>query len=110
MKKTTDNSIYKILLNNNRVNNYTKLLLILKSYDYYEDYYIPNRKLMNVLKINKNRIIVLLKQIEKDKMIKLFYKGKKRYFVFIADVSKDEKEEEKPIDLYDYNWLDGDED
>ena len=61
MKKDKVN-IIKILLKNQRVNNYTKLLIKLKQLDFYEEYYIPNRKLMNMLNIHKKNLIVLLHQ------------------------------------------------
>ena len=98
--------IIKILLNNSRVNNYTKLLLKLSVLDYLEDYYIPNKKLMNQLKIHKKNLIVLLHQLEEDKVIKIFYKNKKRYFTFIADMFNNEEEtEERQNNIFDYNWL-----
>lgn len=107
MKK---DNIIKILLNNKRVNNYTKLMLILNTLDYFEDYYIPNKKLMNMLNINKNRTIVILHQLEEDEIIKIFYKKRKRYFTFIAKVEKKEnKSNQNNNDFFDYNWLDDEE-
>ena len=70
MKKDKVN-IIKILLKNQRVNNYTKLLIKLKQLDFYEDYYIPNRKLMNQLGLTKKWIIILLHQLEEDRIIKV---------------------------------------
>ena len=93
-----------------RVNNYTKLLIILNTLNFYEDYYIPNKKLMNMLGINKNRVIVLIKQLENDNVIKIFYKGRKKYFTFIANSCKEEKEEIKRKDIFDYDWLNDEED
>lgn len=101
--------ITKILLNSKRVNNYTKLMIVLSRLNYFEDYYIPNSKLMKMLGINKKRVIVLLKQLEEDKIIAIFYRGRKRFFTFIK--SGEEKEnifEEKP-ELYDYDWLNDEE-
>lgn len=100
-------NIYKILQKDKNVNNYTKLLLYLNIIDYYGDNYIPNRKLMNSLKVNKNRTIVLLHQLEKNKVITLFYKGRKRYFTFIAN---EDIKDDQPVIIEkendDYNWLD----
>lgn len=108
MKKNKTN-ITKILLNNNRVNNYTKLLIKLQQLDYFEDYYIPNAKLMKMLGIHKKNLIVLLKQLKEDRIIAIFYKGRKKYFTFIADTEDKEAEfiEEKS-ELYDYDWLEED--
>lgn len=103
MKKDNRN-IIKILLNNEKVNNYTKLMVILNTLDHYEDYYIPNKKLMNMLSINKKSVIRLLHQLECDKVIKVFYKGRKRYFTFIATSDSDENKKYNN-NLDDYNWL-----
>ena len=110
MKKDKGN-LFKILLKNKRVNNYTKLLILLNTLNFYEDYHIPNKKLMNMLKINKNRVIVLLHQLEEDRIIKVFYKNRKRYFTFIATDDSEEKIEERTNynELYDYNWLEDEE-
>ena len=107
MKK--DNNIIKILLNNKRVNNYTKLLIILNTLDFYKDYYIPNKKLMNMLGLTKYWVIQLLKQLNEDNVIKIFYKGRKRYFTFIDNSCKEEKEEIKKEDIFDYDWLNDEE-
>lgn len=101
-----DENIYKVLLANKRVNNYTKLLIILNNLNYYKDYYIPNKKLENKLKINKKRVICLLHQLQEDNIIKIGYKGKKRYFKF---VTKNEKEKKNHIKLFKYDWLNDDE-
>ena len=111
MKKQKSNSIYKILLQSKRVNTYTKILLLLNTLNYYEDYYIPNKKIMNILKINKNRVIVLLRQLEEDKMIHIFYKNRKKFFTFTGepkestvDVDKIKKSEEYQ-EVFSYDWL-----
>lgn len=115
MNKTNDKiKITKLLLENNRVNHYTKLMIILSSLNYYEDYYIPNRKLMNMLGIEKNRIRGLLHQLQEDKLIAIFYKGRKRYFTFLQTGNEKEKEEDKKeelpgSDLFDYDWLNDEE-
>ena len=103
MKKDNRN-IIKILLNNEKVNNYTKLMVILNTLDHYEDYYIPNKKLTNMLSISKNNVRLLLHQLEDDKIIKVFYQGRKRYFTFIATSDSDE-DKKYTNNLDDYNWL-----
>ena len=109
MEKNKRN-IIKILLKCKKVNNYTKLMIILNTLEYYEDYYIPNRKLMNMTNLTKKWVIVLLKQLEEDNIIKVFYKGRKRYFTFIARTDDEKSEEIKSNieNLYDYNWLEDD--
>lgn len=103
MYKKQNVNIIELILNSKRVNNYTKLMIYLNILNYYEDYYIPNKKIMNKLNINKKRSICLLKKLEEDRIISIFYKGRKRYFTFIA------KTEEKNIlnndPVVDYNWL-----
>ena len=98
------------MLKNDRVNNYTKLMIILNTLNFYEDYYIPNRKLMNMLNINKNRVIVLLKQLREDRVISIFYKGSKVYFTFKEneEESSSQLDHKKNNDVFDYNWLDED--
>lgn len=102
------NSIIKILKQSKYVNNYTKLLLLLNNLNYYGDYYIPNKKLQRMLNINKNRVIVLLHQAEAENIIRLIYRGKKRYFIFNNE--KNEEDVTKKPDLFDYNWLEDSED
>ena len=95
------NNIYRILLDNKRVNHYTKLLILLNTFAYYEDYYIPNKKLMRLLNTYKANVVDLLHQLEEDKLIKLIYTNKKkRYFRFIQKIEK----EDKP-DIFNYDWL-----
>lgn len=99
--------LLNILMKNKKVNSYTKMIILLTRLEYHKDYYIPNRKLMNILGINKNRVIVILHQLEEDKIIKISYKGRKRYFKFLNIAEEKEKKEEDviPVDLFDYNWL-----
>lgn len=94
------NNIFKTLLDSKHVNNYTKLLILLNNYDYFKEYYIPNRKIMNTLKINKNRTIILLHQLQEDKIIKLRYINRKRYFRFVEKFEEIEKPE-----VFNYDWL-----
>lgn len=103
-------NITKILLNNNRVNNYTKLLIRLQQLDYFEDYYIPNSKLMKMLNIHKKNLIVLLKQLEEDKIIAIYYRGRKRFFIFLkGSHEKENYDYEEKKELFDYDWLNDEE-
>lgn len=92
-------NLYRILLENKRVNHYTKLLIMLNTYNHFKDYYIPNKKLTRILKIENNRVRGLLKQLQDDNIIKLYYVGKKRYFKFNLE------EEKKTNDIFHYDWL-----
>lgn len=111
--KKNNRSITKILLNSKYVNNFTKLLLILNRLDYYEDYYIPNKKLLNLMKMNdKDNLNKLLKKIENENIIRILYKGRRRYFLFTDKdmIFSDELEKEyKKVELEDYNWLEDEE-
>ena len=102
-KKSNDFNLYELLLKNNNVNYYTKMIILLNTLNFYEDYYIPNKKLMKMLKIDKKNTIRILKQLEKDKIIYLIYKGRKRFFSFRINTKE---ENFNKVDLYDYNWLD----
>lgn len=102
-------NLNKLMLKNNRVNNYTKMIIILNTLYFYEDYYIPNRKLMNMLNINKNRVIVLLNQLREDKIISIFYKSRKRFFTFIENNEESNSQlDHAKNDVFDYNWLEED--
>lgn len=108
MKKDSIN-ITSLLLKSKRVNNYARLMIILSRLNYYDDNYIPNAKLMKMLGINKKRTICLLQQLKEDRIIDIFYKGRKRYFMFIADDKKNKEDIiEGKKELFDYDWLNGD--
>lgn len=96
--------IFDILMKDNNVNNYTKMLILLNRLNYYSDNYIPNKKLMKILKIDdKKSIRRLIDKLKKNKIIYVYYIGKKRYFKFINKKMNDDKMEY--TSLYDYNWL-----
>lgn len=110
--KKNNRSITKILLNSKYINNFTKLLLILNRLDYYEDYYIPNKKLENLLKIDRRKIREILHHLEEENIIRILYKGRRRYFLFTDKdmIFSDELEKEyKKVELEDYNWLEDEE-
>ena len=100
-----NSSIFKLLLLDNNVNLYTKVLLILNSLDYYGDTYIPNRKIYNILiKYNKNVSIRQIKRIinklEEEKIISIRYISYKRFFILHKNIIKtDDKSDNE------YNWL-----
>ena len=98
------NNILNTLMKNKKVNGYTKMIILLSRLDYHKDYYIPNKKLMNILKIHKKNIIIILHQLVNDNVIELSYKSRKRYFKFVNEEEKKEKNV-IPVELYDYNWL-----
>ena len=104
IKLKMKSNLYRILLENKRVNHYTKLLIMLNTYNHFKDYYIPNKKLTRILKIDKKNLIVLLHQLQDDNIIKLYYVGKKRYFKFNLE------EEKKNNDIFHYDWLNDDDD
>ena len=110
--KKNNRSITKILLNSKYVNNFTKLLLILNRLDYYEDYYIPNKKLENLMKIDRRKIRDILHHLEEENIIRILYKGRRRYFLFTDKdmaFSDELKKEAKKPELFDYNWLEDEE-
>lgn len=109
MKQKSNRKINKILLESKYVNNYTKLLLLLNSLDFYGDYYIPNRKLERMLNTDRRKIRDLLHQAEDEGLIRLVYRDRKRFFMFIDKNKKSEEEIIKKPILFDYNWLEDDE-
>ena len=95
-----NNNIFKSLLNDDNVNDYTKLYLILYQMNYYQRHYIPNKLISNRLNLKIPNCTRLLKRLEKNNIIKITYIGKKRYFKFINNI--------KTTDYEEYNWLDSD--
>ena len=91
------NNIFKRLLDDNNVNNYTKLYLILYQLNHYEKRYIPNKLISNRLKLDIRNSRRLLKVFEDKKIIKVYYIKSKRYFKFI--------ENNKKVDFEDFDWL-----
>ena len=96
-----ENNIFKFLMNDDSVNDYTKLYLILYQLNYYKRYYIPNKMISNRLKLSIRNARRLLKQFEDKGIIKITYIGKKRYFRFNKEVNHYD-------DFNDFDWL-GDE-
>lgn len=110
-------NIFKQLIENKNVNLYTKLYLILYQLDYYKKYYIPNQLIMNRLKVNQPNATRLIQQMKKDKIIRIYYKGSRRYFEFIDKELEElrrkddfryiptDEEQKKINDILTYNWL-----
>ena len=101
--------IVNVILESNNVDVSIKLLIVLSWYDYYKDYYIPNKKLENKLKISKRAIQRGLSTLKARNLIKLYYIGKRRHFVLnnkeIKKYNKIEKKEEEFTELFDYDWI-----
>lgn len=95
------NNIFKIILNDDNVNDYTKLYLILYQMSYYKRYYIPNKLIANRLKIDVKLCPRLLNKFKEKGIIKIYYIGKKRYFRFINEIDR----KDINYDDLDYNWL-----
>lgn len=106
-----ENNIFKLLMHDDSVNDYTKLYLILYQLNYYKRYYIPNKMISNRLKLSIRNSRRLLKQFEDKGIIKITYIDKKRYFRFTWDlVPKIDIPEKFPIiETIDYDWLNEDE-
>ena len=100
--KNMKNNIFKSLLNDNNVNKYTKLYLILYQMNHYNRYYIPNKLIANRLKLSIRNSIRLLNMFKDKGIIKIYYIGKRRYFRFINDININVESN------FDYDWLNGD--
>lgn len=101
MKNKMKNNLFKILLNDKNVNNYTKALIIILQMNYFDKIYIPNKLLMNKLNINKYNASRLIKQLENNKVIRVRYYENKRYITIV-----DNPEYNKNLDYFDnYDWL-----
>ena len=94
-----ENNIFKLILNDDNVNKYTKLYLILYQMNYYKKNYIPNRLIANRLNLDIRNSRRLLKIFEEKGIIKIYYIGKRRYFRFVNEINK------KEVNYEDYDWL-----
>ena len=94
-----ENNIFKLIMNDDNVNDYTKMYLILYQMNHYKKNYIPNKLLCNRLHIRKNWCIRLLNKFKEKGIIKIYYIGQKRYFRFVNEIKK------KEVDYEDYDWL-----
>lgn len=105
-----EDNIFKLLLNDDNVNNYTKLYIILYQMNYYKKNYIPNKLLANRLNMQIRDIRRLLNVFKKKGIIVIYYIGKKKYFKFVDKKDKfynetDYKTNEKIDFDFNYNWL-----
>ena len=94
-----ENNIFKLILNDDNVNKYTKLYLILYQMNHYKKNYIPNRLIANRLNLDIPHSCRLLKMFEEKGIIRIYYIGQKRYFRFVNEIKK------KEVNYEDYDWL-----
>ena len=94
-----ENNIFKLILNDDNVNKYTKLYLILYQMNHYKRYYIPNRLIANRLNLDIKLCPRLLNKFKEKGIIKIYYIGKRRYFRFVNEINK------KEVNYEDYDWL-----
>ena len=95
------NNLFKLLLNDKNVNNYTKALIIISQMNYFDKIYIPNKLLMNKLNIDKKSVIRIVNKLKENKVIRVRYYENKRYITII-----DKPEYNKNLDYFDnYDWL-----
>lgn len=112
MNNNKEDNIFQLLMNDNNVNNYTKLYLILYQMNYYKKNYIPNKLIANRLGMQVNNVKKLLNVFKKKGIIIIYYIGKKKYFKFkdkkdtILNESDYKTNKEIDFDL-NYNWLEG---
>lgn len=105
-----NNSLYNILLNDENVNTYTKVLIMLNQLHYNHDFYIPNKKLLNIckkykIKINTRQLQYILINLVSNKLINIFYKGNLRYFN-LNYYNNSRKIKDKTYELEEeYDWL-----
>ena len=112
MNNNKEYNIFQLLMNDNNVNNYTKLYLILYQMNYYKKNYIPNKLLANRLNMQIRDIRRLLNIFKKKGIIIIYYIGKKKYFKFKDNKDTilnetDYKTNEKIDFDFNYNWLEG---
>lgn len=97
-----ESNLFKDLLDDDNVNNYTKLYIVLSQLNYFKRYYIPNKLLENKLQISKQNINKLLKKFKDKGIIKVQYFNSKRYIRMNANYKKNIVDFEQ----FNYDWLD----
>lgn len=98
-----ENNIFKTLLIDENVNNYSKMYIVLYQLNYFKCYYIPNKLLMNRLKLSKREVIRLINIFKNKKIITIKYINNRRYFKF--NNNSGERINNIGLDALDYDWL-----
>ncbi len=98
-----ENNIFKSLLIDDNVNNYTKMYIALYQLNYFKTYYIPNKLLMNRLGLSKREVIRLINIFKTKKIITVKYINNRRYFKF--NNNSNERINNISYDALDYDWL-----
>lgn len=98
-----ENNIFKSLLIDDNVNNYTKMYIALYQLNYFKNYYIPNKLLMNRLGLSKREVIRLINIFKAKKIITVKYINNRRYFKF--NNNNCERANNISYDALDYDWL-----
>ena len=78
-----------------------KVLIKLYWYFYYNNTYIPNKKMTNALKCPKRDLQRALSSLVSDNIITIYFVKNKRYFVFNDRTIKKKEDYE----ILNYNWL-----
>lgn len=103
-------SIISLLLKDENVNLYTKIFIFL----YYKhkncDYLITDLIIIKYLKLentknNRRKILICLKKMEKNKIIKIKIKLRRRFFKWTLENDIDQELERKNIIIPEFNWL-----
>ena len=107
MKK---NSIISILLSDKNVNLYTKLLIFLYYKNQNSDYLITTELICKYLKLdktiyNRKKIEFTLKELEKNKIIKIKIRNRRRFFKWLIYNDVDKLFTNKNIFIPEYDWL-----
>lgn len=72
------NNIFGILLKDDNVNAYAKVLILISQLNYYNRYDIPNLLIMRRLKLSKQTSIRIINKLKNNGIIKVWYIGTKR--------------------------------
>lgn len=103
-------SIISLLLKDKNVDLYTKIFIFL----YYKhkncDYLITDLLIIKYLKLedtknNRRKIIYCLQKMEKDKIIKIKIKLRRRYFKWLLENDFEKDFDKKNIMIPEFNWL-----
>lgn len=79
MKRNKEYNVYRLLLEDDKVNIYAKIILLISQCNHFDRYYIPNKLIENKLKISKRQIHYVINELKNRGIIKVYYNGTKRY-------------------------------
>lgn len=108
MKKNVN--LFELLINNENVNLYTRVILFIYNCNYYNRFYIPNQMIMNKFKINKFNSSRIINKLKDDNIIKIQFLNNKRMIKInnISIIDYNTKKSMINCNTFNYDYLNED--